>query len=341
MDVQLLNAADPVCDQFVRHQPEGKICHLWAWADMIARHVGHEPLYLVAREHGTVRGVLPLSYVRSHLFGDRAVSQGFNNYGGPLSMDDGTCRALFDRAVELVRERNGVTIEFRNIRPLPYDLRPHPGKLCMHRRLTADPEALWRSLDPKVRNQVRKAEKSGITAANGGLELLDEFYGVYTARMRQLGSPCYPRSLFQGILKSFPDRSRLFVVRLKTLTVGGGITTCFNGLSDILYAATRVEYNHLCPNTLLYWSVLKHYSLAGATTFDFGRCQLNGPAYHFKKQWDPDPVALHYQYWVAPGRKWLVHATDSPRYQRKIELWKRLPLWMTRLVGPVISRNLP
>ena len=32
---------------------------------------------------------------------------------------------------------------------------------------------------------------------------------------------------------------------------------------------------------------------------------------------------------------------DSPRYARRVRLWKRLPLWLTRWVGPHIVRGIP
>ena len=45
----------------------------------------------------------------------------------------------------------------------------------------------WRVIDRKVRNQMRKAEKEGLRAAIGGVELLDAFYGVLVRNMRDLG----------------------------------------------------------------------------------------------------------------------------------------------------------
>ena len=55
--------------------------------------------------------------------------------------------------------------------------------------------AEWLALDRKIRNQVRKAEKSSLTAAQGGIELVTDFYQVFSRNMRDLGTPVYPRSL--------------------------------------------------------------------------------------------------------------------------------------------------
>jgi len=341
MDVKIVKTLDPKCDAFVLRRPDGTISYLSAWSRAVAEATALKDFYLAAYEGENVCGVLPLVHVKSRLFGNQLVSQAFCNYGGILAENQDARDALFNRAVELAVDVDCEFIEFRNITPLPYDLHLVTDKMCMHLPLTRYPDDLWKSFDPKVRNQVRKAEKAGILANSGHLELLDDFYRVYTIRMRQLGSPCFSRKLMRSILEAFPDHSRIFVVRMGELTVGGGFVTHHNGFVEIPWAATLVQYNHLCPNNLLYWTVMKYYCLAGAHWFDFGRCTVDSPTYRFKKQWGPNPINLHYQYWVKPGRKLSIPNPDDLKYKWRIEMWKKLPLWMTRLFGPYISRNLP
>jgi len=341
MNIDILNVPDPACDAFVGQKTESKICHLPAWSNIITRVAGHRPFYLVAREGGEIRGVLPLTQVRSRLFGNRMISQAFSNYGGPLTDSPESRDALFNYAVELATKLNCESIEFRNIQPLPYNLKARTEKISMYLPLAPSSDEVWKAFGPKVRNQVRKAEKSNLTTVNGGVELLDEFYRVYTIRMHQLGTPCYSRKLMYNILQTFPNNSRIFTVRLKELTVGAGFTVYFNRFVEIPWAATLVKYNNLCPNNLLYWSVIKYYCLAGATCFDFGRCTIGGSTYQFKKQWGLQPVGLYYQYWVRPGHQLSILNPSSSKYQKKVQMWRKLPLWMTRLLGPYISRNLP
>ncbi|OHB59881.1 MAG: hypothetical protein A2173_12025 [Planctomycetes bacterium RBG_13_44_8b] len=340
--IKIINDSNSACHDFVNGCSESKICYLPAWAESILPFMGHKSYYLAAtNQDDIVHGVLPLTYVNSRLFGKRMVSQGFSNYGGLLTDSDQARDALFRRAVELATKLQCKSIEFRNIKPLPYDLRSRTDKISMHLHLASDPDQLWNSFLPKVRNQVRKAEKSGITVSEGGVELLEDFYRVYTIRMRQLGTPGYPRLLMYNILKQFKDNSRIFLVRLGNLTVGAAFTMCYNGFAEIPWAATLTEYNNLCPNNLLYWSIIKHYCLAGAKCFDFGRCTVNGPTYQFKKQWGAEPIELHYQYWVHPSHELSIASQNSPKYQKKVQIWKKLPLWVTRLIGPYISRQLP
>jgi FemAB-related protein (PEP-CTERM system-associated) len=341
MEVTILNSPDAACDAFVGQKTESKICHLYAWGDMIANYIGLKNFYLVAREQGQIHGVLPLMQVRSRLFGNRMVSQAFSSYGGSLADSQQVHDALFQYVVKLATELGCESIEFRNTKSLPYDLQTRTGKISMYLPLNPDPENVWKYFVPKVKNQVRKAEKSGIIASSGASELLDEFYNIYTIRMHQLGTPCYPRKLMQGILQRFGDNSRIFVVRLGNLCVGAGFTMCFNGFVEIPWAATLVEYNNLCPNNLLYWSIMKHYCLAGARCFDFGRCTIGERTYQFKKQWGSEPIEFYYQYWVHPEHKLTILSPDNPKYQRKVQIWRKLPLWATKVLGSYIGRSLP
>jgi len=339
--VDICDSYSPECDQFVQQIPTAKLCYLSAWNEMVKRTFGHKSLYLVAREGGTVCGVLPLIHVRSRLFGDRLISQAFSNYGGPLTKNPAASDALCKRAVELATENGCESLELRNIDPIPYDFYLRTDKISMYLPLTSDPIELWRSLRPQIRNRVRKAEKSGIATVCGGPELLDDFYRVWTIRMHQLGTPCYSRKLFSSIMETFPDCCQIFLVHLNNTTVGALFVYCFNGLVQVRWGAALAKYNHLAPFSLLFWSVAKHYCEAKAKCLDFGTSTACSSQYEFKKRWGAKPIQLHYQYWIRSACELSLISPDNAEYINKIRMWKKLPLWMTRLIGPHISHSLP
>src|SRR5262249_46966121 len=130
----------------------------------------HTPYCLEAVEKGAVRGVLPLAYVSSLLFGRFLVSLPYLNYGGVLAEDEATGRLLVDRAVRLADELKVRHLELRHERA-----REHPplghrltSKVHMRLALPARAAALWDALDAKVRNQVRKGQKVGCRWPGGG-----------------------------------------------------------------------------------------------------------------------------------------------------------------------------
>lgn len=343
MNVSILNLPDysSEWDDFVQGTAEAKLCHMPAWTHMIEKTFGHKGFYLVAHKAGTVYGILPLIYVRSRLFGDRMISQAFCNYGGPLTKCPAATDALCRRAVELAIEHGCGSLELRNIDPIPYDFHLRTDKTSLYFLLVDDPDELWHSFRPKIRNRVRKAEKSGIIAVRGGPELLDDFYRLWTIRMRQLGTPCYSRKLFSSIMETFPDKCQIFVARLNNTTVGAVFAYCFNGQVQTRWGASLIKYNNLNPMSLLIWSIAKHYCEAKKKCLDLGTSIIGSSQAKFKKRWGAEPKQLHYQYWIQSSNKLSIIKRDDPKYKNLVNFWKQLPLWMTRLFGPQISRDLP
>lgn len=325
-------------ETFLLRHSQAKICHHPKWTKIVEE-LGLKSYYLVVFNNEEIKAILPLAGIRSKLFGDRIISQAYSNYGGQISDSLEASTLLYEYTLQLITKEKYKFAEFRNLSPIGSDVITRTDKVSMYLGLEKDPEKLWLSFNAKVRNQVRKAEKSNLIAFNGGLELLKDFYNVYTVRMRQLGTPAYPLKLMYNIMQTFPNNCRLFIVRLNDITVGAGFTISFNNLVEIPWAATLIQYNNLCPNNLLYWEIMKYYCIAGVKCFDFGRCTLEGSTYQFKKQWDAEPVQLYYQYISKSEEN--ISILKPQNHSRKIELWKKTPLWLTRIIGPYVSKQIP
>jgi FemAB-related protein (PEP-CTERM system-associated) len=187
---------------------------------------------------------------------------------------------------------------------------------------------------------VRKGQKNGLTVAWGGEDLLPEFYAVFSRNMRDLGTPVYGRRLFRGLLRQFPGRAGLCLVRGEGRAYAAALVLHGRGVSEVPSASSLRRYNHTNANMLLYWSLLERSVALGQTTFDFGRSTVDGNTYHFKKQWGAVETPTAWQYYVRTGDAAGMRP-DNPRYQRLIRTWQRLPVWFTRLIGPPIVRGIP
>jgi FemAB-related protein (PEP-CTERM system-associated) len=312
-----------------------------AWTQMVEDAFGHKGYYLVARDNDRVCGVLPLVHVRSRFFGNRLVSQPFSDYGGCLAKSPAAADALYQYAVDVAKSCRCESVELRNTTPLPYDLHVRTDKLSMCLPLLPDSQEVWKGLRHKTRNRVRKAEREGFTVVSGGQELLDEFYRAWTIRMRELGTPCYPRRLFTSIMETFPDDSRIF------LAVVGGVTAAvlfaytFNGRVQCSWGAALRGYDGAGPNYILNWGAIEYYCAHGMTVYDFGRSTVGSGQHTFKQRWGATPIDLHWQYWTPPGKDLHLVKPDDPRFRKKTEMWKKLPLGVTRVLGPRISCSLP
>ena len=342
MKIEVLNKKCHKCDAFVAKQRGGKLEHTSVWCSMIQETFGHHFFYIKAEDSGGICGVLPLVHIKSKLFGNRLTSQAFSNYGGPVYSNSNCLDAMYEKAFILGGETRCDTIEFRNTEACEDDsILTYTNKITMFLDLPEDSGTLWKGFNCKVRNQVRKAEKSGVNIISGGEELLNDFYAIWTVRMRELGTPAYSKHLFQNIIRFFRGHTKIYLAKIGDIIVGGGFVYEYNGFVQIRWASTLLQHNKSCPNNLLYWSIMKDYCDKGATCFDFGRCSVDSGTYKFKKQWGSKEIPLYYQYWLPSGSLLSIANTGNPKYTKKIEIWKRLPLWTTRIMGPYISRNLP
>jgi hypothetical protein len=91
---------------------------------------------------------------------------------------------------------------------------------------------------------------------------------------------------------------------------------------------------------LMYWHLLKRSIERGQNVFDFGRSTTGSNTFRFKAQWGATPHPAVWQYYVRKGSVSDMRP-NNPKNQRRVAVWKRLPVWLTRVVGPAIVRGIP
>lgn len=327
-------------DRYVESNKAASVYHLAAWREVIHRAFGHASTYFYAHAaDGTIKGVLPLVRLKSRLFGDFLVSMPYFNYGGAIA-DHPQIEAQLVAHANMYAKTLGVShVEYRDDIEKA-DAPARTDKVNMLLALPGDEEALWQSFTPKLRAQIRRPQREDIAAILGGIELLDDFYTVFARNMRDLGTPVYAKSFFARILEAFPAQSRLVIVRLAGKPVGAAFLIGYRDMLEIPWASTLREVNHLGVNMYMYWEVLRHAIAQGYRMFDFGRSSVDSGTYQFKKQWGAAAKQLYWHYWLNGGELPALNPSN-PKYKLMINTWKRLPVWLTRLIGPPIVKNLP
>ena len=327
---------------FLARCPDSTNYHQYEWKQVIERSFGHKPYYLVARNgSGEICGILPLVHMKSSLFGSFLVSLPFFNYGGVISDDDDTAGSLFNASRDFLEVTGADHSEFRHLTLHGKGLVTKQHKVTMILDLEQHETTQWQSLNAKVRNQVRKAEKSGLQTITGHLELLDGFYEVFCRNMRDLGTPVYSKSFFRNILGTFPESTSIISVTLDNKTIASGILTWFRDTLEVPWASSLKNYREFCPNNLLYWEAIRFAIRNGSTKFDFGRSTVGEGTYRFKKQWGAMPVQLYWQYQLDDGVNLPELNPKNPKFEMAIRIWQKLPVHLTNLLGPHIVRNLP
>jgi FemAB-related protein (PEP-CTERM system-associated) len=341
-NIEVTTQIDPAeWDAFLLRQPHVNCYQQWGWRRIFEDAFGHSTVYLAAQDGGEIVGVLPLVIFRSRVFGRFAVSLPFVDGGGVCAIDSRIAKLLVDRATSIANELGLSHIELRHVtRQFPAIPERH-HKVGMQLPLATTATAAWTALDRKVRNQVRKAEKSGLVTRSGGGELVDHFYHVFARNMRDLGIPVYPRKLFESAVAAFPAATRVFVVDHGERVVAAGISLRDRDRLTVPWASSLREYRTLCPNNLLYWRMIEHAIGNEIPIFDFGRSTPGEGTYQFKSQWGAQATPIHWEY-VLLGRATVPDRSPSnARFRTAIATWKRLPVPLTSWLGPRLVRAFP
>ena len=327
-------------DTVARTQTGGTFCHAWTWRGLMERVFRHECIYLGATDDAGLRGILPLVRVRSRLFGHYLVSMPFLNYGGPLG-DGEAVRALARLAVELAAGSRVKVLELRSRAPLGLDLP------VSHRKITVvldipegGPGRMWDALAAKVRSQVRRPQKEGITVRFGP-DQVEAFYDVFARHMRDLGTPVQSRRLFQAIAEAFPDAAWFGCAHVRDRPIAAGAGFRWGDEFEMTWASALREYNPIAPNMLLYWAFMERCAEQGVKVFNFGRCTPGGGTHRFKRQWGGRDEALHWYHWSRGGGIASTPSPDSTKYRAATRVWQRLPVAFTNQLGPAIVRFIP
>ncbi len=322
----------------------GRVPLSWhpAWLNVLEHGLRHVPYLIEAVEGDETVGLLPLAFVKSRLFGRFLVGLPYLNYGGVIADNEVVACKLIDKAIDLANELDVKHLELRHKRAVNHPrLTTRTGhKVHMIRELPATPEVLLKQLQSNVRNHIRKGQKNGLTVTWGAADLLPEFYDVFSQNMRDLGTPVYSSELFRAALRQFPDRAEICVVRLGTRAVAAGLLIHGWKTTEVPSASSLRTYNYTNANSLMYWNLLGRAIERGQETFDFGRSTPGTSVCSFKEQWGAKPEPAEWQYYMRAGNSNDMRP-DNPRYERLIRVWKRLPVWLTRWVGPEIVRGIP
>ena len=340
MDVRPLTTETMEWDAFVRSTPGGSPFHLTAWKRAVETAFGHRPHYLMALQDGAVEGVLPLFEVRG-LFGGRGlVSVPYGVYGGVCAASPGAASALVQAATELARRVKASYVELRHRPGHALDLPTKTLYVTFSRPISASEEENLSAIPRKQRRMTRQGLQHGLRAELG-VRHLDGFWDVYARSVHALGSPVFPRRLFHAITQEFGKECELLTVWKEETAVAGVLTLFFEDQALPYYGGARHEALPYAVNDFMYWELTCHAARAGYRTFDFGRSREGTGAYHFKRHWGFEPVPLPYQYILLDGRPMPNLSPSNPKMRSAVDLWKRLPLPVTKVVGPWLTRYLP
>jgi FemAB-related protein (PEP-CTERM system-associated) len=327
-------------DRFVSTSPAGTFFHLSGWRTVVEKSLGRRTFCLTARDEGGIRGVFPISWVRSRIFGDCLVSTPLAVYGGICANDREAYFGLLAAGRDLA-DRLGVQyLEMRNFtEPFPTDLPGRDLYVTFTQDLTPGPEKLMQALPRDTRYAVRKSIKAGLEWTEN--LTLGEFYEIYARSVHRLGTPVFSKKLFEVLRSEFPGHCRLFGVRKGSQAIAGVLCLYFRDRVLPYYAGALPDFYKDSPNNFMYWSLMAQSCKEGFKVFDFGRSKRDTGSFHFKSAWSMEVTQLPYRYYLARAKEVPHMSPVDAKFQLPVRLWKQMPFALTKIIGPQLIRRIP
>ena len=342
LEVRELTPADtPLWERYVAESPKATFYHRIEWKKIIEKSFAHRTYYLMAFEGGGVVGILPIVHIRSLLFGSIFCSMPFLNFAGVCGDREDVERALITHAQLILRRSNGDYLELRHLEKSPLDILAKSHKVSMTLELDPDPEVLWKRFSSKHRTTIRRAAKNGLRIKKGNTDLVGEFYEVMCRGWSDLGTPLYNISFFCNILEAMGDSIEIYIVTYQERAIAAAFNGLFKGTVEGMWLSSLPEYSRLQPGYFLYWEMIRQACDAGFKEYHLGRSSVESGGEIFKKKWNAVPKQLYWEYILNRSTEVPELNVQNPRYQMAIRLWRRLPIPVTKVLGPVLAKNIP
>jgi FemAB-related protein (PEP-CTERM system-associated) len=303
------------------------------------------PVYRIVSQsdHG-VDGWLALVHVKHPIFGNYFATSPFGSYGGFGYSNSEARDALLKKAQELAWEWNVgyVNVRFERGEETPPDSWiQNPNYSTFFVDLSSDTEALLRTFSSDHRNHVRKSLKKGFSVRFGHLDLLDDAYEGLARSMHELGSPYHAKKYLREMAESLGETLEFVVTYdAQGKITGAGVFIFHGDVVTNLHANILRDFRSDYAGEFLYWSVIERYCAKGFKVLDLGR-SLNGSGNEtFKLKWKPRVQTLAYWYHLPKGGEIPELNQKSAKFQLAIRVWKMLPSFVVRALGPWLIRGI-
>ncbi len=328
-------------ERFVSQFPAATPLHSTKWMKCLESVFGYKPLPLCAYRGDEIVGVLPLFHIKNFVEGSVLVSSPFAVYGGPCAIDDQSRDALIEAAAVEARKMQVDHLELRFEKaPELRDFHANTLYVAFRGKLIANADDMMKALPRDTRYMIRKSLKSEMHVRHGR-EYLRAFYELFCLSMQKLGTPVFPLRWFESLFDAFGHAIHLMMVYKNDEPVTGVISFTYGDTVAPYYAGAGPSANKYSGNNFMYWELMKWAAERGLRRFDFGRSKRGTGAYSFKCGWGMEEIPLEYRIMLVRRTEVPNFSPLNPKIAAVSRVWQKLPLPVTKLIGPRVVRLFP
>ncbi len=328
--------------EYLQSDDDADICHHPAWGRILHETFNLDSVLIIHRSDGRIDGGVPVVIFDQMLTGKAMISMPYMNYGGLLGRTEATRNDLVGACREILASSRANYMEFRHvgrgIGPLAH--RTRENRVTFRMDVDRPADEILAGLRRQTRTRIRKVERSGMTSYYGQ-DRLDHFYALFSIAMHEHGTPVMPRRFFEGVLKHLSDHANFMIAYVNDRPVGGKLVLTFKDRVTMVWGCYPHRYRDYLANYFLTWELIKKLADSPIHWLDFGRSPRTGGGFTYKSNWQPEFIPLYTDYLLSEDYEIPLLKPENPKFRLAIKTWKRLPVWVTRRVGPRLAKYFP
>jgi hypothetical protein len=289
--IRRVNFPDFEWDLIVDSIPESAFMHKWwlleaqsTWKDRV------DLSFLLEDQERNPLAIVPLQLVEGKIFRTFRVKR-FDLYGGVILVDhitdEGPALSMKFALTRLREMMDEMGVDYTNILvPFHGDSENSKHYLSSYAHsgvhfveggswvidLHQSQDELWKKLDSKQRNMVRKAEKTGVSIRLAEREDLVPYYAMHLETCSRSGILPHPKAYFEFIWNHFYSitEAKIWIAELEGNVIAGQTFSIHHGVATYWTGASNNSARSCGANTLLQWEAIRYFQSVGLDFFENG-----------------------------------------------------------------------
>lgn len=341
-----ISIVDPVevnqWDELILNYPEYSFFHTSTWTKLLQETYKFKPHYLMAKEYGNVKAILPLMEVNSIFTGRRAISLPFSDFCEPLVSRGVSLKRIRHKMIDYCKEKKFNSLELRDGEVHLDNSIITPAGYQHILDLAISEEQLFKSFSDNTRRNIKKAIRSQISfEICNSPSALEDFYNMNCYTRRRHGLPPQPLKFFRNLYDFVLINNKGFIgiSKFGGKSIAGAVFLLIGQKALYKYGASLIEYQNLRPNNLLMWESIKYLKDQGFSELNFGRTELeNIGLRRFKISWGSKEKILNY-YRYELGKTSNIN-TSAKTFSQGSMLLNKFPIIVLKLIGKILYKHI-
>lgn len=340
MPLEIINPIEyPNWDKLLLTHKDYSFFHTSSWARVLFDSYGYKPINFTLIDGGKLTALIPVMEIKSWLTGKRGVSLPFTDFCSPIVSEKSQFKEIIKSLIEYGKKGGWKYIEVRGGKDNFHDITTSSSYYAHSLDLAQNEHEIFSSFRDSTKRNIKKAIKEGVSVIlSNSLESVKEFCRLYRMTRKHHGLPPQPYYFFKKVYDHIISNKKGIVVlaSYQKRNIAGAICFQLGNKAIYKFGAFDRRYQHLRPNNLLMWEIIKWYDQNGFKNFSFGRTEPeNAGLLQYKQGWGTKQEIINY-YKYDPAKDAFV---KEPNAKISYYIFKSLPSPLLNLTGFLLYKH--